>query len=205
MVKNMNELGHVEQELMELRSRMEKSFEIVDGLAQIQAQFEGLAQTYGELKQYIERAQTILENATGVEEQFDRRFGELETSLNDRWETTRGELSEIQTTIRQELETTGNQLEERVNHSLSDFKRELDEKMMTAVQESTSQGEAMQAPIKEFEVVIDQLEHRTNLIRLALRNAEEQVGTLRWIVIALAVFTVLALGGLFWFFSSQGG
>ncbi|MDY6937674.1 MAG: hypothetical protein SWY16_08395 [Cyanobacteriota bacterium] len=205
----MNELGHVEQELAELRSRMEQSFAIIDGLAQIQTRFEGLAQTYEELKQYIDRAQAALESATGVEEKLDRRFGELETSLNDRWETTRSEFSNISTIVRQELEETDAQREARLDRNLNDLKRELDEKkqeldakIATVLQESSIQGEAMQAPMKEFEVVLDQLENRTHIARLALRSLEEQVRTLRWIVIGVAVFTVAALGGMVWFLSS---
>ncbi len=204
MVKNMNELGHVEQELAELRSQMEKSFETVDGLARIQEQFEGLAQTYGELKEYIDRAQAILENATGIEERFEQRFQELETSLNARWEQTHAQLSDIPTDIRQDLE-------ERVGQNIGDLKRELDakkqeldEKMASILQESSIQGEAIQAPMKEFEVVVDQLENRTHIARLALRNMEQQVRTLRWATIGLAIFTVLAIAGLFWFATSQG-
>ena len=204
MVKNMNELGHVEQELAELRSQMETSFETVNGLARIQEQFEGLARTYGELKEYIDRAQAILENATGIEERFEQRFKELETSLNARWEQTHAQLSDIPTDIRQDLE-------ERVGQNIGDLKQELDAKkqeldakMASILQESSIQGEAIQAPIKEFEVVVDQLENRTHIARLALRNMEQQVRTLRWATIGLAIFTVLAIAGLFWFATAQG-
>ncbi|NES83959.1 MAG: hypothetical protein F6K10_22515 [Moorea sp. SIO2B7] len=79
MAKQINELEHLEQELAELHNKLESSFGVLDNFAQIQEQFEDLGETYGNLKQHVEKAGIILADLSEARKIFDQRFADLET------------------------------------------------------------------------------------------------------------------------------
>lgn len=96
IAKQMNELKHVEQELTHLQAQLEKSFAVVDSLAQIQAQFEGLAVTYQQLRDFLERAKSQPSQASEVEQRLLQRFEPFQTLMESQLVQLRSELSSVQ-------------------------------------------------------------------------------------------------------------
>lgn len=106
IAKQMNELKHVEQELTHLQAQLEKSFAVVDSLAQIQTQFEGLAVTYQQLRDYLEKAKSQPTAASEVEQRLHQRFEQFQGLIESGLVQVRSELSGVQ----QKVNSTGAEL-----------------------------------------------------------------------------------------------
>jgi hypothetical protein len=90
----MKDLNQVEQELTELQKKLEKSFGVLDSLAQIQTQFEGLSQTYQKFKEYLEKVKTSPESPQS-DAKINQRLKELENITESRLIEIRSELLQV--------------------------------------------------------------------------------------------------------------
>jgi chromosome segregation ATPase len=95
MANQKNELEQVELELSELRSHLEQSFGVLDGLAQVQARFEELARTYQDFKARVGEAGAVLGTVTQQQQKLEQRFSSLEQEISSGWSEIRKELSQI--------------------------------------------------------------------------------------------------------------
>ena len=185
MGKHMNELGHVEQELAKLQSHLEKSFGILDGLAEIQSNFEELGKTYRQLQDYAEKTQGNLEQTARIEQRFEQRCVDLETLMASR-------LSEL----RSEMETVRNELAQ-AKGNVQDFdrlKNEVEAKVGSMLRDWTGSTDDIQAPIKELDARLKQVDTRTNMARDYMQELEKQVKTLQGGMIFALVAAIASIG-----------
>jgi chromosome segregation ATPase len=96
MEKHLNELDNLDRELSSLRNKLEKSFEVIEDLAQIQKKFGELSETYGQFLQYKEEARTILRDMSQAKERFYQRFSDLEKEIEGRYGDFNTEMLNIQ-------------------------------------------------------------------------------------------------------------
>jgi chromosome segregation ATPase len=215
----MNELKYVEQELTELRNHLEKSFGVLDSLAQIQTQFEALAQTHQQLRNHLDQAKTNPESVSQVEEKLKARLLKLETLIESSWKEVRGELMNAQN----QIDSANRNLNVQVNQQVSNLKHEFESKMAAILQQSAFQREyldQLEARLKHdwlaaFNQLSDagcnpetfkKLDNRVHSTKSSLRNLEKQVNTLRlWLFIAIstAILSLPASLLLFNFFGNQ--
>lgn len=134
MEKSLYELDYIEQELAELRNNLEHSFEVIDGLAKVQLQFEDLAQTYHQLTEHIDQVKANREYIVQVQSTVNHRFGELEKVINFNRQASDSKLSELQDDLETtnlnfsnynaELAKQSSEIEEKVEKRLTDFLKE---------------------------------------------------------------------------------
>lgn len=189
MGKHMNELGYVEQELAKLHNDLEKSFGVLEGLAQIQSKFEELGQTYRQLQDYAEKTQTNLEKTERLEQRLEQRFeqrcAEHESSIESRLAGIRTEIDGV----RDEVDRAKGNLQQ-----LDRLKNEVEAKMGSILQEWTGSNDDIQAPIKELDARLNHLDTRTNMARDYVQKLEKQVQLLRTGMIVAIVAAIASLG-----------
>lgn len=97
MEKNLNELDYVEQELGQLKSRLQQTFAILDALAKIPSQFEELGQNYQQLKQELDevKANRAAFNQQ-VETEITGRLAKLETDMESQWKEFKARIVHLQ-------------------------------------------------------------------------------------------------------------
>jgi chromosome segregation ATPase len=185
MGTHMNELGHVEQELAKLQSHLEKSFGILDSLAEIQSNFEELGQTYRQLQDYADKTQTNLEQTERIANRFEQRCIDLETLMESRLSELRSQME----SVRQELtQAKGN---------VQDFdrlKNEVEAKVGSMLRDWTGSTDEIQAPIKELDARLNHLDTRTNMARDYTQQLEKQMKTLQSGMIFALVAAVASIG-----------
>jgi prophage DNA circulation protein len=196
----MNELNYVEQELTELRNHLDKSFGVIDSLTQIQKQFEALAQTHQQLREYLEQAKTTPEIVSEVEEKLKARLLKLETLIESSWNEVRDELMNAQN----QIDSANRNLNVQVNQQVSNLKHEFESKIAAIVQQSAVQREyleQLEARLKHdwlaaFNQLTDagcnpetfkKFDNRIQGTKSSLRNLEKQINTLQiWLFIAIS-------------------
>ncbi len=112
MAEHLNDLEQLAKEVSEYRSRFQESSEVLDDLAKVQIEFEGLTQKYQELKQeyqelreYIEEARTVSDSLQAeskstitqviqAQESFDQRFADLERATTEKTAQAQGTLNQ---------------------------------------------------------------------------------------------------------------
>lgn len=95
------ELVSVEQELVDLRHHLKQSFAVLEDLAQVQTQFESLAQTYQQLKAQINATEATLGDFGQLREQLDQRLQQLEMGTEARWQTLQHDVATLQTNLQE--------------------------------------------------------------------------------------------------------
>jgi chromosome segregation ATPase len=185
MGKQMNELGHVEEELAKLHSHLEKSFGILDGLAEIQSKFEELGQTYRQLQDYAEKSQTNLEQSERVEQRIEQRCVELETLMESRISGLRSEME----SVRNELERSKGNVQD-----LDRLKNEVEAKVGSMLRDWTGSNDEIQAPIKELDARLNHLDTRTHMARTYMQQMEKQMKTLQGGMIFALVAAIASIG-----------
>ncbi|MGB3239536.1 MAG: hypothetical protein WBB29_14660 [Geitlerinemataceae cyanobacterium] len=181
----MNELGHVEQELAKLHSHLEKSFGILDGLAEIQSKFEGLGQTYRQLQEYADKTQVNLEQTERTEQRFEQRCVELESLMESRLSSLRSEME----SVREELTQARGNVPD-----LDRLNREIEAKVGLMLQDWTGSNDDTQAPIKELDSRLNHLDTRTHMARNYMQELEKQVKMLRGGMIFAIVAALASIG-----------
>lgn len=185
MGKHMNELGHVEEELAKLQSHLEKSFGILDGLAEVQSKFEELGQTYRQLQDYADKTQTNLEQTDLIEQRFEQRCVDLETLMESRLSGIRSEME----SLREELaQAKGN---------VQDFdrlKNEVEAKVGSMLRDWTGSNDDIEAPIKELDARLNHLDTRTHMARNYMQQMEKQMKTLRGGMVFALVAAIASIG-----------
>jgi chromosome segregation ATPase len=190
MGKHMNELGHVEQELAKLHSDLEKSFGVLEGLAQIQSKFEELGQTYQQLHNYAEKTQANLEKTAQIEQRFEQRCVELESLMESRLSGIRTEIK----SVRDEIDRAKGNVQD-----LDRLKNEVEAKVGSMLRDWTGSNDEIQAPMKELDVRLNQLDTRTNMARTYMQQLEKQVQLLRAGMIFAIVAAIVSMGlAIFW-------
>ncbi len=111
----MRELENIEQELADLRSRFKQALEVLEGLAEVQAQFQDLSQTHLKLKEYVEIAAATLAEVDQAQSRMNQHFLELEKGVDARGDKFRQELLEV----RNELENADRNLSEKLARQMS--------------------------------------------------------------------------------------
>lgn len=96
MEKHLNELDNLDRELSVLRNKLEKSFAVIEDLAQIQGKFGDLSETYVRFQEYKEEARTILRDMSQAKERFYQRFSDLEKEIESRYGDFNTEMLNIQ-------------------------------------------------------------------------------------------------------------
>lgn len=185
MGKHMNELAYVEQELAKLHHDLEKSFGVLDGLAQIQSKFEELGQTYRQLQDYAEKTQTNLEKTEHLEQRLEQRYAEHSSSIESRLSGIRTEID----SVREEVDRAKGNLQQ-----LDRLKNEVEAKMGSILQEWTGSNDDIQAPIKELDARLNHLDTRTNMARDYVQQLEKQVQLLRAGMIFAIVAAIASIG-----------
>jgi DNA repair exonuclease SbcCD ATPase subunit len=107
---NLREIEFIDQELTELRSRFKQSLEVLNNLAEIQGQFQDLAQTHAKLKEYVNAAEQTLQQVALAQGTMNRQRLEFEKGIEGRWSDLRQELFEV----RNELENADRNLSEKL-------------------------------------------------------------------------------------------
>lgn len=97
MENNLNDLDYVEQELGQLRSRLQQTFAILDALAKIPSQFEELGQNYQQLKQDLDevKANRAAFNQR-AETEITGRLAKLETDMESQWTEFKARIVHLQ-------------------------------------------------------------------------------------------------------------
>jgi DNA repair exonuclease SbcCD ATPase subunit len=155
----MNAIEHVEQELAELRRRLEQSFGVIDALVGIQTEFEDLAKTYQNLKNGSNGADHLAQ----FRETVNRRLTDLEKVI----ESTRKENIEELMNAQNELSAADRNLKAEMLQQITKLKLEVEGLFSTLKDEWAQPKEAMQAYVSEFESRL-----RTEL-RSALNRMEQ--------------------------------
>lgn len=97
MENNLNDLDYVEQELGQLRSRLQQTFAILDALAKIPSQFEELGQNYQQLKQDLDEVKA---NRAAFNQQAETeitgRLVKLETDMQSQWTEFKARIVHLQ-------------------------------------------------------------------------------------------------------------
>ena len=119
MLKQIDNLTHVEQELDNLYGQIQTYLSALESLAATQAQFETLAITHQKFESAIADTREALENLNQFQASFDIRFNQLEAGLEDKAETFQGSIQGFQQenltrlgAIQQAQEITQNHLSE---------------------------------------------------------------------------------------------
>lgn len=185
MGKQMNEIAYVEQELAKLHNELEKSFGVLDGLAQIQSKFEELGQTYRQLQDYAEKTQTNLEKTDRIEQRIEQRCVELEARVESQLSAIRTEIE----SVRNELERAQGNLQK-----LDRLKNEVEVKVGSLLQEWTGSNDEIQAPIRELDSRLNNLGSTTNLARTHIQELQKQVQLLRMGTIFAIVVAIASIG-----------
>jgi DNA polymerase III alpha subunit (gram-positive type) len=159
----MNELTQIEKELTELHKRLERSFGILDSLADIQQQFEQLSQTHQKFKDYLENTNHS-EAIPQLQERFNQRFADLESATELTWKELRRELVNLQN----QIDSANRNLGDKVTQQVNNAKNEIDQKSALVNQEWMNQREAMQRSMRDFE------NRFKNELRDALTQLSEQ-------------------------------
>jgi len=141
MAKTLGDLEQIEQELAELRNKLEQSLGVLDGLIKVQAQFEDLAQTYQKLKEHLNQVKASGGNIARVQATFNHQFAELQKVVESRW----GE-------VKSELSTVDQNLSDRLAQQIAILKGEVEERLTVFRQEWTSSKKAIQTSLDELEV-----------------------------------------------------
>ena len=139
----MNAIDHVEQELADLRLRLEQSFGVIDALVNIQTEFEDLAKTYQNLKNGLNSADQIAQFQATV----NRRLTDLEKIL----ESTRKEQIEELIAARNELSSADRTLKAEMLQQVAALKAEIEGGIAKLKQEWTQPNKSMQAYFSELE------------------------------------------------------
>jgi hypothetical protein len=212
MENPMTDLAVVEQELTELTSQLKQSFQVLDGLAQIQRQFEELAQTHQRYQEYLDSSHATQTDITQLQKTIDRRLLELEINTRSKWEEMRSQTAQMQSDLSAADRTLTNDLTQQVNS----LRRDFEERFSGLVQDVQRQRDFRQAPLDELEnklmaelratvnrikqtsVTTNQLETIDTQMR-ALRSAQQMTEKrLRmmqnWLVSAILLIVLLAVG-----------
>lgn len=217
MVRYLNELEHIEQELAEFRNHFEQSLSVLDGLAKVQVQFEDLAQTYQKLKEHLEEVKFTGGEIAQVQETFNQRFAETEKVIESKLGEVKSEVFNLQN----ELDSAERNLNTEFAQQLGDLKRDVEIRLTSLQKELVSQKEAIWEPLDELETRLraeiqdfmnrlsetgyntehlekqELLENQLQADKSRLRDVERQIRVMsKWLVGAILV-SALALGFAF--------
>ena len=96
MLKQIDNLTHVEQELDNLNGQIQTYLSALESLAVMQAQFETLAITHQRFESAITETREALENLNQFQASFDSRFNQLEAGLGNRVESFQSSIQGFQ-------------------------------------------------------------------------------------------------------------
>jgi uncharacterized phage infection (PIP) family protein YhgE len=203
------EFAPIEQELADLTSQLQQSFQVLDGLAQVQRQFEELAQTHQRFKEAIDKSNAGLATTNQFQQNFDRRLAELETSVKSRSQDTLKRVSQVQT----EFSTADRALQQELSQQINQCKQEMEEQFSAISQLSEQHRDAVRSNTRELEArfmhelntvtervnqsgisstYVEKLETALRNTRTALRTVEKQLsGIYTWLAIVTFVLIVL--------------
>lgn len=204
----MTDLAQVERELADLANQLRQSFKVLDGLAQVQLQFEELSQTHKQLKDFLEKNGSLGGNLPQLKQALDDRLTQLESGMQSSWEDLREQLTVAQSDLTVADRT--------INIELRTYKQEVDQRLNTMSQEWEAQREALQAPIEDFEArlraelkaamnwvtqsginsgQVEMIENQVRNNRASIQTMEKQLRMMRnWLVFTVILIVILALG-----------
>jgi len=169
---NLREIESLEQELTEFRSRLQQSLAVLDQLSEVQVQFQDLAQTHTQLKEYIRAAEQTLQEVAQAQATINRRLLEFEKGTEGRWSEFRQELFDV----RNELENADRNLSEKL------------------ARQAGYLAEGNQIDVRYIER-IERLEAHMYGAETYIRKLDRRIRTIRDILIAIAIgLPVLSLG-----------
>jgi len=203
------EFAPIEQELVDLTSQLQQSFQVLDGLAQVQRQFEELAQTHQRFKEAIDKSNAGLATTNQFQQNFDRRLTELETSIKSKSQDALERFSQVQT----ELSTVDRALHQELSQQINQCKQEIEEQFSAISQLSEQHRDATHNRTRELEArlmhelntvtervnqsgisstYVDKLETALRSTRTALRTVEKQLSAVyTWLAIVTFILIVL--------------
>ena len=121
MKRRIDALNNLDQELSLLRSQLEKSFEVIDDLSQIQSQFEELAYSYRQFKQYAADAEAEIRELQQTKSDLKRHVYQLEREIEGNLSEFRNEMLALQDEAQKIIDTLA-QTDERFVDSVADVK-----------------------------------------------------------------------------------
>ena len=204
----MTDLAQVERELAELANQLKQSFKVLDGLAQVQLQFEELSQTHQKLKDYLDQNGSSGGNITQLKQALDDRLRELEVGIQSGWADINRQIASAQSDL--------TLADRNLNTELRTYRQEIDQRLDLMSQEWEEQREALQVPIEDFEArlrsemkaamnwvtqsgvnsgQVEMLDGQVRGNRASIQNLEKQLRTMRnWLVFTVILIVMLALG-----------
>jgi len=203
------EFAPIEQELADLTSQLQQSFQVLDGLAHVQRQFEELAQTHQRFKESIDKNNAGLVTINQFQQNFDRRLADLENTVKSRSQDVVKQLSQVQT----ELSTADRALHKDLSQQISQCKQEMEEQFSAISQLSEQQRDVIRSSVRELEArlmnelsnvtervnqsgisstYVEKLETALRNTRTTLRTVEKQLSSVyTWLAIVTFVVIVL--------------
>lgn len=135
MAEQLDDLGHVEQELQRLRERLDASFAAISDLLTIQSQFEELARERNRISEFFDRLQaewhTIQEQHRGTRELLEGmemaiyRVAETETSLVNRFTALEPENASLWSELQEAVQHAVRTPDQRFDQYCTDIQGEL--------------------------------------------------------------------------------
>lgn len=181
----MTEFVRVEQELAELTGKLQQSFKVLDDLAQVQQQFEALAQTHQKFQAAIDQSHTVLADLSRFKPNQDAqadRLNELEANLQTQAGEAADHISQLQaalgnpltdlngnrTTVAEQFRVLGAELTQKI----AALKTQMDSQFAATLQATQRQRDATQLSIEATEgKVVDQLNAALEQVNQASASA----------------------------------
>lgn len=142
----MTDLEHVERELTRMLNQFKQSSRVMDGLVQIQGQFEDLALTYHKLRESVNETNKALETVNRLQLSFDQQIKHIESELETGQRDLRHDVAQVQEDAR-----IARSISKELAQKLEAIRQEIEDRFAAASEEWADQRDAVQIPMEEFE------------------------------------------------------